>query len=305
MNVNLAHLIDDWGSYLKLQKNFSNNTILAYLGDVNHFCEFVVNYTGIEFNIGFIENIDLRIIRSWLTNRVTNNYSNTSNARALASLRNFFKFIHKKTGKYCDAIFMIKNPKKPQLVPKALSKPDVIASINSIFNCSEEQWIGKRDKALLILIYASGLRISEALSITKSDLKNPEYICIKGKGQKQRIIPFISIAKVAIQEYLDKIPYSLNDNEQIFLGMRGKPLIPSVFNKQLQRLKMQYGMPEKMSAHSFRHSFATHLLEAGADLRAIQELLGHKNLSTTQRYTKVNSHYLEEVYTKSHPLYNQ
>lgn len=159
-----------------------------------------------------------------------------------------------------------------------------------------------RNKALLILIYASGLRISEALSITKIHLQNLDFIKVVGEGNKERVIPWLPIVRSLIEEYLKLLPYDLNDQEPIFRGKQGKKLQPPVFNRELIKLRRFYGLPEYLTAHSFRHSFASHLLENGADLRSIQELLGHKSLSTTQSYTKTNIKHLEAVYNVSHPI---
>ena len=163
------------------------------------------------------------------------------------------------------------------------------------------RWIDLRNKSLLTLIYASGLRISEALSITKNHVNQCEYIKITGKGNKERLVPWIEEARKLILEYLKELPYEIDENEPIFRSKTGKILHRSNFNSELVKLRRIYGLPEHLSSHSFRHSFATHLLENGADLRSIQDLLGHKSLSTTQRYTKVNLSHLEAVYNKSHP----
>lgn len=175
-------------------------------------------------------------------------------------------------------------------------------SLDHIEEYGNSQWIEVRNKALLVLIYASGLRISEALSITKLHLQNLEFIKIMGKGSKERVIPWLTIARNLITEYLEKLPYELKDDEPIFRGKQGKKLQPPVFNRELIKLKRFYGLPEHLSAHSFRHSFASHLLENGADLRSIQELLGHKSLSTTQSYTKTSIKHLEMAYVTAHPI---
>ena len=158
-----------------------------------------------------------------------------------------------------------------------------------------------RNRSLLTLIYASGLRISEALSLTKQHIKETEYVKVIGKGNKERLIPWVDSVKKLILEYLKALPYEICENEPIFRSKTGKILHRCNFNSELVKLRRIYGLPEHLSSHSFRHSFATHLLENGADLRSIQELLGHKSLSTTQKYNKVNLTHLESVYNKSHP----
>jgi integrase/recombinase XerC len=200
-----------------------------------------------------------------------------------------------------NIIFSISGPKKPDSVPKALSEADTENAIDKINNFSKESWLGKRDIAILMLIYSAGLRISEILSITKKHLE-ADNIKITGKGGVDRILPWIDSVKLTILDYLSELPYYIEDNVPIFLGRNGKKLQAAVFRRQLMKLRRAFGLPESTTPHTFRHNFATHLLENGADLRSIQELLGHKNLSTTQNYTKVNFQHLYSTYLSSHPL---
>jgi integrase/recombinase XerC len=248
-----------------------------------------------------IFNITIRTIRSWLAKRKINKFSNSSTLRALSSIKNFYKFLYLETGTMNDIIFSISGPKKTNLLPKALSKDNTEYAINNIANFSKEQWIAKRDVAILTLIYGSGLRISEILSITKKHLKE-EIIRIVGKGKKERIVPWIDYVKNSINDYLNCIPYEIEENSPVFLGKNGKKLQAPVFRRQLTKLRRALGLPESTTPHTFRHNFATDLLENGADLRSIQELLGHKNLSTTQNYTKVNFQHLYNSYISAHPL---
>ncbi|MFK8040247.1 MAG: tyrosine recombinase XerC [Rickettsiaceae bacterium] len=295
--------LDNWKVYLKLQRNFSHHTIIAYFNDIQSFLAFIANYNGSIVTIDVLQNIDIRAMRSWLAYRKQDKYINASNARALSVVKNFYKWLEKQITVNSHAIFSVKTPRLSQSLPKSLSKTNVIEAIENISgNDKKSEWVRLRDRALLILIYASGLRISEALSIKKYQVKHEECIKIVGKGSRERVIPWIALAKDTIKQYLALVPYSISDNELIFLGKRGKPLQPSIFNKLLITLRRYYGLPDHLSAHAFRHSFATHLLQNGADLRSIQELLGHKSLSTTQRYIKTNIAYLNDVYDKSHPM---
>lgn len=302
MSLELDALIDDWKTYLRSQKHYSVHTLTAYSLDISNFLNFIIKYTGDELYIKNIITVDIRVIRSWLADRVNNNYTASSNTRALSSVRNFYKFLCKKIDIKSHAIFTIKNPKKPKTVPKALSEIEVIQSINNIQEYGKLEWVRLRNKALLVLIYAAGLRISESLLIKKCDLQNTDFIIVTGKGQKQRLIPWLSTARELINSYLKALPYNISSDDYIFRGEKGGPLQPRVFNKELIKLRRFYGLPEYLSAHAFRHSFATHLLQNGADLRAIQVLLGHQSLSTTQRYTKVNINHLTKVYKESHPM---
>ena len=301
----LLKIINDWQCYLDKQRNYSGNTLSAYQGDLNHFLDFIGRYYSKTISIEMIKSIDIRFARSWLSARRLENFSAVSNARALSSVKNFYKYLEKKLDISCHAIFTVQSPKKPKHLPKALSKEETQISLNNIEMLGDEEWIHLRNKALLTLIYATGLRISEALSITKKHLENKELIKITGKGNKERIIPWINEARQLIEQYLALLPYSINSDEGIFRGKRGALLQRAVFNRELIQLRRTLGLPEHLSSHAFRHSFATHLLENGADLRSIQDLLGHQSLSTTQRYTKINKSHLESVYDKAHPLHQK
>lgn len=297
----IAKIIQDWQEYLSAQRNYSQNTTLSYRNDLEHFLNFIGKYQEQIISLQTLENIDLRLIRSWLSERHQNDYKAASNARALSAIKNFYKYLEKKYGTKCHAIFTVKNPKKPSALPKALSKEETNLSLDKIEMLGEEEWLHLRNKALLALIYASGMRISEALSITKNHLKNQEFIKITGKGSKERLIPWISSAKSLVEKYVANLPYDIEPDEPIFRGQRGGPLQRAVFNKELMVLRRMLGLPEYLSSHAFRHSFATHLMENGANLRSIQNLLGHKSLSSTQRYTKINQTHLESIYNKTHP----
>lgn len=295
-------LIIKWQKYLSLQKKYSNHTMMSYNNDLKHFLEFMNYYNSDIVTMDYIKAADIRLMRSWLAKRKCDNFITSSIARGLSAIKNFYKFLEKTTDLHNHVVFSIKSPKKSKLLPKALSEEEVNISLDHIEAYGNSQWIEVRNKALLVLIYASGLRISEALSITKLHLQNLEFIKIMGKGSKERVIPWLAIARNLITKYLKKLPYELKDDEPIFRGKQGKKLQPPVFNRELIKLKRFYGLPEHLSAHSFRHSFASHLLENGADLRSIQELLGHKSLSTTQGYIKTSIKHLEMAYVTAHPI---
>lgn len=302
LDTQTQELIIKWQKYLSLQKNYSNHTLISYNNDLKHFLEFMNYYNSDIVTMDYIKAADIRLMRSWLAKRKCDNFVTSSIARGLSAIKNFYKFLEKTADLHNHVVFSIKSPKKSKLLPKALSEEEVNISLDHIEEYGNIQWIEIRNKALLVLIYASGLRISEALSITKLHLQNLEFIKIMGKGSKERVIPWLAIARNLITEYLEKLPYELKDDEPIFRGKQGKKLQPPVFNRELIKLKRFYGLPEHLSAHSFRHSFASHLLENGADLRSIQELLGHKSLSTTQSYTKTSIKHLETAYVTAHPI---
>jgi integrase/recombinase XerC len=296
----MQNFIISWLDYLKLERGYSQHTIDAYKNDIDNYLTFLREYNSKNPDMEDVLAADLRLIRSWLANRKTNEYSASSSARSLSSIKNFYKFLHYSKGHTSSVVFSARSPKKPKSLPRPLSVDDTFLSIDHIGDFANDDWLAIRDKALLMLIYASGMRISEALSITKAHLCN-DHIKILGKGNKERLIPWIKASKKLVERYLELVPYDVSEG-QIFLSMRGKPLIRATFSKQLITMRRSLGLPEHLTPHAFRHSFATHLLENGADLRSIQELLGHQSLSTTQRYTKVNLKRLSDVYHRSHPL---
>jgi integrase/recombinase XerC len=194
---------------------------------------------------------------------------------------------------------------KNKKLPRALTEGDALLSTQEIKNFSKTNWVGKRNSAVLLLIYGCGLRISEVLNLKKSDFE-ADFVRVLGKGNKQRMAPLIEPARVAVGEYLESVPFEIFPNQPIFIGERDKkPLRQAVFNRIITSMKRKLGLPEGVTPHSFRHSFATHLLSNGSDLRSIQELLGHKNLSTTQIYTSVDQKRLLKAYFSSHPRSDQ
>lgn len=297
----LEQIVGSWLVYLGKQRNYSVNTIDSYKNDIRNFLQFLQDYNQHSPSLDDFAKADVRLIRSWLSSRLQEDFTASSSARALSSLKNFFKYLEKKHGVVSHAIYTIRSPKKGKPIPKALTTQETNISLESIEGFGKNQWLSMRNKALLTLIYATGLRISEALSITKSHLSNKEYLKIMGKGNKERVVPWLEESRQLVMQYLDKLPHFIEDDEPIFRGEKGGVLKRPVFNKELVRLRRALGLPEHLSSHAYRHSFATHLLENGADLRSIQELLGHQSLSTTQRYTKISSKHLLSAYNKSHP----
>ena len=297
----LKEFTQKWLDDLKHEKGFSDHTITSYHHDVLGYIDFLRDYIGSEVTLDDINKVDLQTARSYLSKRKIKNFSNSSSSRSLSGIKNFYRFIYQITNVSNDAVMNIKSPKKQQTIPKALSFAEVMSAINNASLETKEEWVNLRDKAMLMLIYASGMRISEALSITKKHIDG-DYILIKGKGSKERMIPWIEDARNMVREYVDVIPFDIENNEPIFRGEKGKVLSSGVFSRKLIDLRRSLGLPEHMSAHSFRHSYATHLLENGADLRSIQELLGHSDLTATQRYTKVNLEHLIRSYNKALPV---
>lgn len=297
-NEAVKDLVDDFLVYLASQKRCSDHTIVSYHTDIFYFFSFLKNQSGALIDKARLESVTIQDFRSWLVFRKEQNFSNASTARAVSCLRSLFKFLNRQKIISNKEIENIKSPKLGKPIPKAVDKVDIDSVMNLIGEFSKGDWLQKRDLALLTLIYGSGLRISEALSLTKNHLNNNGVVVITGKGNKQRMVPILPIIEKRINEYLAALPHKINNNEPIFLGLRGKKYQSAMFEKLIQKIREYLSLPDTVTPHSFRHSFATHLLEAGGDLRTIQELLGHSSLSTTQRYTKIDKKRLLEVYNK-------
>ncbi len=297
-NEEVKDLVDDFLVYLASEKRCSDHTIVSYHTDIFYFFSFLKNHSNALVDKAKLESVTIQDFRSWLVFRKEQNFSSTSTARAISCLKSLFKFFNRHKIIANKEIENIKPPKLGKPIPKAVDKIDIDSIVNLIGEFSKEEWLKKRDLALLTLIYGSGMRISEALSLTKNHLNNNGVVVITGKGNKQRMIPLLPIVEKRIDEYLAALPHQINNNEPIFLGLRGKKYQAAAFEKLIQNIREFLSLPDTISPHSFRHSFATHLLEAGGDLRTIQELLGHSSLSTTQRYTKIDKKRLLEVYNK-------
>lgn len=290
-----------WQEYLRMERGFADNTVISYKNDLEDFIAFVKSYESKNPNLDDIIFADINTVRGWLSSRKNDNYASSSSARALSGIKSFYKFIYQISGNANQAVLSMRSPKKTQVIPKALSFDDVMSAIDSASEFEKNDWLASRDKALLMLLYSAGLRISEALSLRKKDLAS-DHVVILGKGKKERIVPLLDKARHSLEKYLELLPFAVSNDAPIFRGEKGGVLATGVFSRQLIKLRRSIGLPEYTSAHAFRHSFATHLLENGADLRSIQELLGHRDLSTTQRYTKVNIDHLSKSYKTSHPF---
>jgi integrase/recombinase XerC len=289
-----------WAGWLRYEKNYSQLTLTNYCSDLSQLFEFLNQYCATAVSIDLLNKLTSNEIRSWLAALRNNKLNTSSLARKISSLKSFFRYLNKFENIDNQAIFTIRTARLNKPLPKALSIEDAFAAINDIDSLSLEKWQGMRDTALLILIYGCGLRISEALSITKNDIKS-DIIIITGKGNKQRMVPKIKLIDKYIENYFDNCPYKFESNNKIFVGARGLPLNAAIFQRKIKQLRINLGLKDTASSHAFRHSFATHLLAEGADLRSIQELLGHESLSTTQRYTAVDSKRLLDSYSKAHP----
>ena len=295
----LGALVREWESWLRDIKRSSKYTIVSYRTDLGQFLGFLSNHTGGKVSLKTLEKLEARDIRAWLASRL-DDFEAASTARALSSVKSFFRWLEKQNKLKNEAVFHIRSAKLKKPLPKALAEEQSASALAGIGEQQKEEWVGKRNLALLTLIYGCGLRIGEALSLRYKD-KPGEALVITGKGNKQRVVPVLPVVQAAIEDYLASCPYSFEPDSPLFLGARGKALNAAIFQRELRILRRALGLPESTTPHAFRHSFATHLLSAGGDLRSIQELLGHASLSTTQRYTHVDKHRLLKAYKNAHP----
>ena len=291
-------IIKKYFSYLLLEKRYSLNTILSYQNDINDFMVYlhdILKKNIVDKNL--YENLSINEFRGWLSYRLENHINN-SNARALSSLRSFFRYLNRENLITNRQIFKIKTPKISKPLPRPVNFEDVKKIIEYLEDYYAEKWQSKRDIAILFVIYGCGLRISEALSVTKLMLENQDHIVISGKGNKQRLVPILPIVRKKIDEYLELCPFKLNNTHPIFLNKSGKVFNRCSYAALIENIRKQLNLSDDITPHAFRHAFATELLEKNVDLRTIQDLLGHATLSTTQKYTKVDRNRLIKSYQK-------
>ena len=287
--------LKEWINYLKVNKNFSEHTFNSYGHDVKEY-----------LNHCHVNKLDFKYptqnsIRGFLYELNTKKLSKNSIARKISSIKNFFKYLsnEKKINEVDFSIF--KSPKVSKPLPKSIDPKLVADAIEYIMKDDNELWINLRDKSVILLLYGAGLRINEALSLRIKDLPSDDWLRVKGKGGKYRDVPILPEINNILKKYIDHCPFKQAPEDLIFLGKRGKPLSPRIIQRRLEKIRYELGLPDFATPHSLRHSFATHLLSGGADLRAIQQLLGHVSLSTTQRYTDVNEAELIKTHKNIHP----
>ncbi len=302
MKADLEYEYNNWINHLTNIKKLSQNSVISYKNDLSKFLTFFQDY--IEKNIGLkeIENIEISEFRSFLTHRRNSEISSNSIARNISALKSFFRFLIKNNKIKESSVFNLKSPKLKKSLPRPINVDLAIQVIKQAEEIEDEKWIGLRNKAILLLLYGCGLRISEALSLNYDDVQNEDHILIKGKGEKERIVPMMPYIKKGIENYLEACPKEIISGEALFIGKRFSRLSPRIIQYALEKIRTALSLPETATPHALRHSFATHLLDSGGDLRTIQELLGHSSLSTTQKYTKVETSKLLDTYKKSHPL---
>jgi integrase/recombinase XerC len=260
---------------------------------------------GGQPNLDTVMALDATALRSWLAARRRQGRARTSTARALAAVRSFYGYMHRHEGRANAAARTIRTPRLPRRLPRPLEADQALELAGATDIAAAEPWIAARDRALFLLLYGAGLRIGEALALRRgalgSDPRALSALTITGKGGRARRVPVLSVVGDALARYLEICPYLVDPGGPLFLGARGKRLDATVARRQMQTLRRALGLPESATPHALRHSFATEMLSGGADLRVIQELLGHASLSTTQGYTGVDAMRLQRTYAKAHP----
>jgi integrase/recombinase XerC len=299
----LVPVIAAWIEQLKTEKRASAHTLAAYGRDFAAFLDFLRDHLGGLPSIASLAGLQPRDFRAFLAARANQDLAKTSQARALSVLRGFFRFLDRRGYAKNDALSVLRGPRLPRAVPKPLSIGDAAATLDAADFGQGEAWIAARDAAILTLLYGCGLRLGEALDLTRRQAPLPGLaaLTITGKGAKQRLVPLLPVVGETVEAYLAACPYRLDPDGPLFVGQRGGQLNPRLMQRLMQQLRLSLGLPDTATPHALRHSFATHLLGGGGDLRAIQELLGHASLSTTQRYTEIDAAGLMAVYAKAHP----
>ncbi|MCR9113714.1 MAG: tyrosine recombinase XerC [Rhodobacteraceae bacterium] len=293
--------LQGWLEHHKALRGASANTIDAYGRDVTGFLSFMTAHTGESQGLGALARISVADMRSWMAHERGHDVGARSLARKLSSVKSFYRWLSEREGFEPTAVLSVRAPKFQRRLPRPLSPEAAQGVIDGVETQARANWIGARDQAVVTLLYGCGLRISEALGLTGADLPLGESLRIVGKGGKERVVPVILPARQAVAHYVDLCPFPVDAGTALFRGARGGPLNPRAVQKVIEQVRMQLGLPASATPHAMRHSFATHLLNAGGDLRTIQELLGHASLSTTQAYTAVDTARLMDVYNRAHP----
>jgi integrase/recombinase XerC len=296
----LRDAIGLWMSWLAGERRVSAHTVAAYGRDLAFFLDFLRMHIGEQPKLGTLSALAPADYRAYLAHRAAR-VERSSVARGLSVVRGFVRFLERRGLASSPALAVLRAPKLPRAIPKPLSVADSAEIIEAPTGTTTSAWQARRDIAVLTLLYGVGLRISEALGLPRSAAPLGEQITIAGKGNKQRLVPVLPAVRQAVADYLATCPYPLPPDGPLFIGARGGPLNPRIVQRQMETLRGALALPETATPHALRHSFATHLLAGGGDLRAIQELLGHASLSTTQRYTSVDSAHLLAVYDAAHP----
>ncbi|MGE0596922.1 MAG: tyrosine recombinase XerC [Hyphomonadaceae bacterium] len=301
--ANADALAAQWIAHLRDERRFAPNSVEAYARDADAFLDFLAGHLGGEVTATELASLEPRDLRAYLAFRRQgdNALSDRSISRALAAIRSFFRFLDRRCGVVNSRIALVRGPKLKRSLPRPVSETAALALMREAEHREGAPWLAARDAALITLLYAAGLRISEALALTGGAQPLPETLRVKGKGGKERIVPMLPAAREAIARYASLCPFALTADAPLFRGEKGGALSPRLAQALMERLRTRLGLPQSATPHALRHAFATHLLANGADLRAIQDLLGHESLSTTQGYMSVETQKILSVYRAAHP----
>ncbi|MCP4318576.1 MAG: tyrosine recombinase XerC [Hyphomicrobiales bacterium] len=300
-----ADLLDQhraWFENLERERRLSANTLDAYVRDLRQFLVFLTGHLGGAPGLSDIKTLRPADMRAFLAHRRKNGAGARTLGRSLAGIRSFLRFLEKRGLANAAGINVMRAPRQPKSLPRPLTDKQAVAVTRSDEHLADEPWVAARNAAVLALLYGCGLRISEALGLVPEQLAgNPASLQITGKGGKMRMVPLLPVALAAVREYQSLCPWHPDADKPLFRGVRGGALQPAIIQREMRKLRATLGLPDTATPHALRHSFATHLLAGGGDLRSIQELLGHASLSTTQVYTGVDTKRLLETYQKAHP----
>jgi len=293
-------LVARWGSHLAHDRRRSPHTVRAYQATAHRLIDFLGEYRGEAIEPEALIGLGAADLRAFLAARRTGGLGSASAARELSGVRAFLTWAAAQQGS-APQVPRTRAPRRPKTLPRPAAPDEAVALAEDAGAYGSEPWIGARDLAILLLLYGSGLRVSEALSLTARDLPIGRVIRVTGKRSKTRMVPIVPAVKEAIANYLKECPYPVTGGTPLFLGARGGPLSADLVRRSVRGARKRLGLPDTLTPHALRHSFATHLLARGADLRSLQELLGHASLSSTQIYTKVDAAHLLDVYRHAHP----
>lgn len=293
--------LEEWLAHLRALGGAAENTLSAYQADVLGFLSFMSTHMGGAQGRANLGRVGLRDMRAWMAHERGRGIAARSLARSLSAVKSFYRWLAQRDGFDPTAVLSTRSPKFTKKIPRPLAQDAASALIETTGAQASQDWVQARDIAVVTLLYGCGLRISEALGLTGADAPLPETLRITGKGGKERLVPVLPIARETVARYQRLCPCPIAPDAPLFRGVRGGPLNPRQVQKTVEQARLQLGLPATATPHAMRHSFATHLLNAGGDLRAIQELLGHAALSTTQAYTAVDTARLLEVYEQAHP----
>jgi integrase/recombinase XerC len=290
-------LIRDWDAHLAHEKRRSEHTRRAYIATAERFCAFLSHHRGGAVDARMLKGLTPNDLRSYLADRRADGLGNASAARELSALRTFLRFV----GGSNASVPQMRGPRVKKGLPRPVAPAEVLQLAQDVEDNAREGWVGARDFALLLLLYGAGLRIGEALGLTGAVLPLGDTLRVTGKRNKTRIVPILPAVAAAVSRYVEACPWPIGREAPLFLGARGGPLQPGVVRASVRSARRALGLPERTTPHALRHSFATHLLAGGADLRSLQELLGHASLASTQVYTAVDAAHLLDIYRSAHP----